>query len=35
MWLACGLIRAANRSNKPSVESVYTRAQEEGNLGGR
>jgi hypothetical protein len=34
-WLACGPIRAARRSNRPSVESVCTRAQEEGNLGER
>jgi hypothetical protein len=34
-WLACGPIRAARRSNRPSVESVCARAQEEGNLGGR
>jgi hypothetical protein len=35
VWLACGPIRAACRSNRPSVESVCARAQEEGNLGGR
>jgi hypothetical protein len=34
-WLACGPMRAARRSNRPSVESIYARAQEEGNLGGR
>jgi hypothetical protein len=34
-WLACGPMRAAHRSNRPSVKSVYARAQEEGNLGGR